>query len=111
MADNPFGNYYYNQKYLNNANTGNSQKVDAFGSGNLTDRGYNSSTSGYGNGYGNAYSGSTGNKSGTSGSSSTVSQPVAGGSDLQSYLQGLYAQRQQAAQNAYENSMNALSQM
>ena len=56
----------------------------------------------------NSSSGSTKKPSSSSLSSGSTTQ-VSGGSDLQSYLQGLYSQRQQAAQNAYENSMNALS--
>ena len=55
-------------------------------------------------------SGSTKKPSSSSLSSGSTAQ-VSGGSDLQSYLQGLYSQRQQAAQNAYENSMNALNKM
>lgn len=55
----------------------------------------------------NSSSGSTKKPSSSSSSSGSTAQ-VSGGSDLQSYLQGLYSQRQQAAQNAYNNSMGAL---
>ena len=64
---------------------------------------------GTGSSSGSAHTSSGGNTYGGGGTSRTSSNATVSGNDLQSQLQSLYAQRQAAAQNARDNSMNALN--